>query len=318
VSGAEEEGGSGPRLPEGYLSPVPARLQHARRSSAPIRGIMEGASPPDATPPTDERLAELEDHVARLERWQRELVSALCDAEVALRQLADRAGNLASRAEPHTEEPWPAPAGGLARPEPEPGPHWHLSPLRRSAQAAVLLALAALLVGLILAASNPQRVHDTQAERPTSVEYEVETTPAAGGPETAGARQEAPPSAAIVSPSTTSPRAAVPVVTAAPSSEAASASADQASQTCQFVRGIAFLAGALGPEAVGECLENERTNPLNGNAEQLTTRGLLFWLRLENVAAFTDGATTWYACPDGIKKQPAGQPPPCESGLAPN
>jgi hypothetical protein len=84
-------------------------------------------------------------------------------------------------------------------------------------------------------------------------------------------------------------------------------------EACQYVAGIAALVRSLGRDTVGECLENERTNAANGNQEQVTTKGLLFWLKGENVAAFTNGATTWYACPRGIERRPSHQPPPCRA-----
>lgn len=60
------------------------------------------------------------------------------------------------------------------------------------------------------------------------------------------------------------------------------------------------LAQSVGASILGDCLEPERINPLNGNAEQLTTRGLMALHPADNVASFTDGARSWYLCPDGL------------------
>lgn len=73
---------------------------------------------------------------------------------------------------------------------------------------------------------------------------------------------------------------------------------------CTFVLGFAALRSALGPQRVGDCLENEREVPGNGNQEQLTTRGLMVWRRIDNWMAFTDGATTWVNGPAGVVSRP--------------
>jgi endonuclease YncB( thermonuclease family) len=75
----------------------------------------------------------------------------------------------------------------------------------------------------------------------------------------------------------------------------------QAQAGCRFVLGFAALRELLGPEIVGECLENERHNPANGNTEQRTTKGLLVWRKVDNWTAFTDGYRTWVHGPYGVQ-----------------
>ncbi len=76
---------------------------------------------------------------------------------------------------------------------------------------------------------------------------------------------------------------------------------------CRFVLGFATLKALIdaaeGPEVVGECLENERTNPLNGDALQHTTGGLMVWRKHDNFTAFTDGYRTWIHGPFGLQKR---------------
>jgi hypothetical protein len=73
---------------------------------------------------------------------------------------------------------------------------------------------------------------------------------------------------------------------------------------CQFVLGFAELRGMLGPEIVGECLENQRTittpghrEPLTpgrvhllspGDAVQRTTKGVLIWFPTLSAVHFFD------------------------------
>jgi uncharacterized protein YjbI with pentapeptide repeats len=71
--------------------------------------------------------------------------------------------------------------------------------------------------------------------------------------------------------------------------------------SCSFNLGFATLAQSTPPNVVGECLENEHFNPTNGNVEQRTTRGLLYWRKSDNTTAFTDGNTTWLNGPFGVQ-----------------
>ncbi len=69
---------------------------------------------------------------------------------------------------------------------------------------------------------------------------------------------------------------------------------------CQFVLGFATLADLI-PGIVGQCLENERHNPANGDGLQVTTNGLLVWRKADNFTAFTDGYRTWVNGPFGLQ-----------------
>ena len=68
---------------------------------------------------------------------------------------------------------------------------------------------------------------------------------------------------------------------------------------CTFVLGFAAMAANV-PQ-VGRCLDGETHNPVNGDALQHTTGGLLVWRKLDNWTAFTDGARTWIAGPFGLQ-----------------
>jgi glucose/arabinose dehydrogenase len=70
---------------------------------------------------------------------------------------------------------------------------------------------------------------------------------------------------------------------------------------CEFVLGFAQIRAAIGPEVVGDCIEDEHTNPENGDALQRTTGGLLVWRRADNWTAFTDGYRTWVNGPRGLQ-----------------
>ncbi|MCC7107585.1 MAG: DUF4232 domain-containing protein [Chloroflexi bacterium] len=71
-------------------------------------------------------------------------------------------------------------------------------------------------------------------------------------------------------------------------------------QNCQFVLGFATM-DSLIPQQVGQCLENEHHNPINGDALQMTTGGLLVWRKFDNWTAFTDGFRTWINGPFGLQ-----------------
>lgn len=72
--------------------------------------------------------------------------------------------------------------------------------------------------------------------------------------------------------------------------------------SCQFILGFADLRDLLGPELVGECLDNQSAAP-NGDALQPTTHGLLVWRKADNWTAFTDGSTTWVNGPEGVQQR---------------
>ena len=75
--------------------------------------------------------------------------------------------------------------------------------------------------------------------------------------------------------------------------------------TCSFILGFATLKALIdeaeGPEKVGDCLEDQRFNPENGDALQQTTGGLLVWRKADNWTAFTDGYRTWINGPNGLE-----------------
>jgi hypothetical protein len=82
---------------------------------------------------------------------------------------------------------------------------------------------------------------------------------------------------------------------------------------CGFQLGFATLRNLVGPQAVGQCLENERFNSANGNAEQRTTGGLLVWRKADNWTAFTDGFRTWVNGPAGVQVRLNGERFPWEA-----
>jgi hypothetical protein len=69
---------------------------------------------------------------------------------------------------------------------------------------------------------------------------------------------------------------------------------------CQFVLGFQTLHDLI-PQIVGECLEDEHYDPVNGDGLQATTNGLLVWRKADNSAAFTNGARTWVNGPFGLQ-----------------
>jgi hypothetical protein len=79
-------------------------------------------------------------------------------------------------------------------------------------------------------------------------------------------------------------------------------SAQAQTAACIFVLGFAALHDAL-PVVVGGCVANESHNPLNGDALQPTTNGLLVWRKSDNWTAFTNGSLTWLYGPPGIQQR---------------
>jgi hypothetical protein len=98
---------------------------------------------------------------------------------------------------------------------------------------------------------------------------------------------------------------AVPVAQAAVDGRAEAGPATQI--VCQFQLGFSTLRAMLGPGVGGECVENERHNPLNGNTEQGTSTGLFVWRKADNWTAFTNGHTTWINGPGGLQARLNGQ-----------
>jgi hypothetical protein len=79
-------------------------------------------------------------------------------------------------------------------------------------------------------------------------------------------------------------------------------SPSRASSHCGFTLGFATLHSMI-PHIVGECIENEWHNALNGDGLQRTTRGLLVWRKIDNWTAFTDGYWTWINGPFGLEQR---------------
>lgn len=70
-------------------------------------------------------------------------------------------------------------------------------------------------------------------------------------------------------------------------------------QAPSFSFGFASLKASIG-DAMGDPLECEHTNPLNGDSLQLTTTGLSFYRKATNTPTFTDGATHWAITGEGL------------------
>jgi hypothetical protein len=85
--------------------------------------------------------------------------------------------------------------------------------------------------------------------------------------------------------------------------------------TCTFSPRFQALRDRL-PDLVGGCLEDEQPNPANGNLEQRTAGGLLAWSKADDTVAFTDGANTWYACPDTVEQRASTETFGCGSAAA--
>jgi hypothetical protein len=71
---------------------------------------------------------------------------------------------------------------------------------------------------------------------------------------------------------------------------------------CAFVLGFQALHDLI-PQIVGDCLEDQHTNPETGDALQTTTRGLLVWRKADNWTAFTDGSQSWVNGPLGLQQR---------------
>ena len=85
---------------------------------------------------------------------------------------------------------------------------------------------------------------------------------------------------------------------------------------CTFTQGFKALRDQI-PDIVGQCLENERFNQANGNAEQRTVNGLLVWRKADNWTAFTNGHTTWVNGPFGLQARLNSETFPWEAAAAP-
>jgi hypothetical protein len=95
--------------------------------------------------------------------------------------------------------------------------------------------------------------------------------------------------------------AALAALLAFPAAPAAPAAAQGTS--CSFVAGFDNLRSLVGAQRVGDCLENQQSDPTTGDASQRTTGGLLAWRKADNWTAFTDGYRTWINGPNGLQQR---------------
>ncbi|MGH2470338.1 MAG: C39 family peptidase [Chloroflexota bacterium] len=78
----------------------------------------------------------------------------------------------------------------------------------------------------------------------------------------------------------------------------AAARASAGPPACSFVLGFKALRVAAA-STIGACRDNQQF-AANGNAQQLTSKGLLVWRKADNWTAFTNGYMTWIAGPHGL------------------
>jgi hypothetical protein len=288
----------------GRESSAISRLEETVPRRSPVRSIIESTAGPGADDP---QIGQLKARLTRLERRQLELVSAQRKTNATLRRLNRWVGAQVRRpARGEEDRSGPAQSAGRER-----RPTRHQSMWRQRGDMLAQLALSLIVVSVLAmpAILGFAQLADERASSASALVSEPDSSAFAGSPtpaeptgQLAEARQGTASMSATATPDDFGRPDQVPATTSEPRQEA-----------CEYVAGIAALVRSLGRDTVGECLENERTNAANGNQEQVTTKGLLFWLKGENVAAFTNGATTWYACPRGIERRPSHQPPPCRA-----
>jgi hypothetical protein len=73
--------------------------------------------------------------------------------------------------------------------------------------------------------------------------------------------------------------------------------------SCTFVAGFDTLRSLVGAQRVGDCVQNQQSDPATGDASQQTTGGLLVWRKADNWTAFTDGYRTWINGPNGLAQR---------------
>jgi uncharacterized protein YkwD len=103
----------------------------------------------------------------------------------------------------------------------------------------------------------------------------------------------------------------IAVITAVASLFPASSAVAGSRSPCDFTDGFKTLHD-LTPAVVGDCVNNQ-SYAANGDARQLTTRGMLVWRKVDNWTAFTDGYQTWLNGPNGIAQRLNSQRFPWES-----
>lgn len=82
-------------------------------------------------------------------------------------------------------------------------------------------------------------------------------------------------------------------------------------QNCQFVLGFATIQQMI-PQIVGTCVTNEIHDQF-GNANQMTTGGMMQWRKADNFTAFTDGFRSWVNGPCGLEMRLNSQRFPWEA-----
>ncbi|HEX9017084.1 MAG TPA: glucosaminidase domain-containing protein [Chloroflexota bacterium] len=75
-----------------------------------------------------------------------------------------------------------------------------------------------------------------------------------------------------------------------------------AAERATFRLGFKSLADLI-PDIVGDPVEEEAHNPMNGDGLQHTTIGLMVWRKADNWTAFTNGYWTWVNGPNGLQKR---------------
>src|SRR5438093_112599 len=84
----------------------------------------------------------------------------------------------------------------------------------------------------------------------------------------------------------------------------------QPAPSCNFRSpGLGDFVPIVSTDIVGSCRENEHPNLYNGNTEQLTANGLLYWRACDNISVFTDGSVTWINGPFGVQNRLSAEAP---------
>src|SRR3712207_652766 len=71
----------------------------------------------------------------------------------------------------------------------------------------------------------------------------------------------------------------------------------------QFSAGFADLRNQVGPDIVGDCLDNEQRDLVAGTVRQHTTGGELAWNEVSGATSFTNGHETWLIGPHGLQRR---------------
>ncbi|GEM_PF-1443742 len=85
---------------------------------------------------------------------------------------------------------------------------------------------------------------------------------------------------------------------------------------CSAELGFAQLRLAIGPDAVGDCLEQPRPDS-GGTIHQRTAKGEFVYRKSDNRAAFTNGFETWLVGPSGLQRRPNTERFPWEATPGP-